>query len=141
VAGGPVSSSIQVPAVPEAVEGAHEQLEEFWQAAPEVPELDRIAFETAVIEAVSNAVQHAVAAPGSAVELGVDLSAEPFRLEARISEFGAAEPDLDAQVEAASGNDAESGRGLALIRALVTTLTFERHEDTNVWTLRRDSGQ
>jgi serine/threonine-protein kinase RsbW len=35
--------------------------------------------------------------------------------------------------------DAESGRGLALIRALVTTVTFTRQDGTNIWVLSRDA--
>jgi serine/threonine-protein kinase RsbW len=36
-------------------------------------------------------------------------------------------------------DDAESGRGLALIQALVTTVTFERQDGTNIWVLTRTS--
>jgi serine/threonine-protein kinase RsbW len=35
--------------------------------------------------------------------------------------------------------EAESGRGLALIEALVTTVTFERQDGTNTWVLTRTS--
>jgi serine/threonine-protein kinase RsbW len=37
------------------------------------------------------------------------------------------------------GEDAESGRGLAMIEALVTTVTFERQDGTNTWVLTRSS--
>lgn len=44
------------------------------------------------------------------------------------------------QAEAGSPcDDAESGRGLALIEALVTTVTFERQDGTNTWILTRTS--
>jgi serine/threonine-protein kinase RsbW len=42
---------------------------------------------------------------------------------------------------ATPGEDAESGRGLALIQALVTTVTFERQDGTNTWVLSRTSSQ
>lgn len=35
--------------------------------------------------------------------------------------------------------EAESGRGLALIEALVTTVTFERQDGTNTWILTRNT--
>jgi serine/threonine-protein kinase RsbW len=36
-------------------------------------------------------------------------------------------------------DESESGRGLALIQALVTTVTFERQDATNTWILSRTS--
>ena len=66
-----------------------------------------------------------------------------------ISEIGAEPidplPDLDppsgpAFPDDGTPQDDESGRGLAMIRALVTTVTVERQDDTNVWVLSRDSG-
>ncbi|WP_240615245.1 hypothetical protein [Arthrobacter ruber] len=66
-----------------------------------------------------------------------------------ISEIGAEPidplPDLDPPSGPAFPDDGtlqddESGRGLAMIRALVTTVTVERQDDTNVWVLSRDSG-
>ena len=38
---------------------------------------------------------------------------------------------------ATPGEDAESGRGLALIQALVTTVTFERQDGTSTWVLSK----
>jgi serine/threonine-protein kinase RsbW len=35
--------------------------------------------------------------------------------------------------------ESESGRGLALIQSLVTTVTFERQDATNTWILSRTS--
>lgn len=149
------SSAVRLPATPEAVDAVHGQLERLWEVADFVPALDRMAFETAVVEAASNAVRHAVAASGAVLEIGVEATVTRRSLEARICEYGAVVPDLDPAALAggdpgrdpahgAGGPDTgehvpESGRGLALIRALVTTLRFERRDGTNIWTLSRDS--
>ena len=129
--------SLRQVAAPEAIEAVHEELETLWDEASFVPDMDRMTFATAVIEAASNVVQHAVPASAEPVELGVEICVEqmqpgsprqrPRRGPARSPGRRTSMPD----------DDAESGRGLALIRALVTTVTFSRQEGTNIWTLSK----
>ena len=126
-------------ATPEAIESIHNQLDALWEDASLVPDMDRMTFTTAVIEAAANVVRHAVPESAAPVELGVDISIRQSSLEARVSAFGAAQPEGGGMEPGMPGNDAESGRGLALIRALVTTVTFTRQDGTNVWILSRDS--
>ena len=129
--------SLRQVAAPEAIEAVHEELETLWDEASFVPDMDRMTFATAVIEAASNVVQHAVPASAAPVELGVEICVEQSSLEARVSAHGAVSPGpLDAGASMPD-DDAESGRGLALIRALVTTVTFSRQEGTNIWTLSK----
>jgi serine/threonine-protein kinase RsbW len=124
-------------AEPAAIEAVHTELDGLWEDASFVPDMDRMTFATAVIEAASNVVQHAVPESTTPVELGVDISVTPVRLEARVSAFGAASPGpLNTDASMPDG-EAESGRGLALIRALVTTVTFKRQDGTNTWTLSK----
>lgn len=134
-------SSRQGPAVPETINELHADLDSLWEKASFVPEMDQMAFTTAVIEAASNVVQHATPSAGTVLQLGVDITIWPHLLQATVSEIGAApsRPDLDGASSREPGIEAETGRGLALIRALVSTVTFERHGDTNVWTLCKDS--
>ncbi|AOT02188.1 ATP-binding protein [Arthrobacter sp. U41] len=124
-------------ALPEVVEAVHAELDGLWDDASFVPDMDRMTFATAVIEAASNVVQHAVPESAAPVELGVDISVTSVRLEARLSAFGAACPDPMHTDSAMPDGEAESGRGLALIRALVTTVTFERQDGTNTWILSK----
>lgn len=124
-------------ALPEAIEAVHSELDGLWDDASFVPDLDRMTFTTAVIEAASNVVRHAVPEASAPVELGVDISVTPIRLEARVSAFGAARPDAIDTDAAMPDGEAESGRGLALIRALVTTVTFNRQDGTNTWILAK----
>ena len=124
-------------ALPEAIEAVHAELDKLWDDASFVPDLDRMTFATAVIEAASNVVQHAVPESTKPVELGVDISATSVRLEARVSAFNAVCPDPIDTDAAMPDGEAESGRGLALIRALVTTVTFKRQDGTNTWILSK----
>ncbi|MCI9870154.1 ATP-binding protein [Arthrobacter humicola] len=124
-------------ALPEAIEAVHTELDKLWDDASFVPDLDRMTFATAVIEAASNVVQHAVPESTKPVELGVDISATSVRLEARVSAFNAVCPDPIDTDAAMPDGEAESGRGLALIRALVTTVTFKRQDGTNTWILSK----
>lgn len=144
--------ALEQPADGQAIEDLHAVLDQLWLDAAFVPQLDQMAFTTAVIESASNVVQHGVPSPGAALHLGVELTVSAERLRAVISEIGAAAldpvPDLDGPPESSlPDEDAlledydESGRGLSMIRALVTTVTVERQGDTNVWVLSRDSGQ
>lgn len=126
------------PATARTVEAVHDDLDGLWAEADFVPEPDRMAFTLAVVEAASNVVAHAVPATEAPLELAVDITAETCRLEARIYEIGAAPaaPDLEAVAEV--DEFGESGRGMSLIRALVSAVVFERRDDTNVWVLQRE---
>lgn len=126
-------------ATPEAIDSLHDELDLFWKDLPEVPAEDRMAFTTAVIESASNVVEHGIPLDRTGLRLGVELSANPTRLQARILEINAkAHPD---NVNSSTGqpDDAETGRGLFLINALVTTVTVERQGNTNIWVLSKES--
>jgi serine/threonine-protein kinase RsbW len=125
-------------ATPESVDAVHGQLDDLWEDAPFVPDMDRMTFATAVIEAAANVVQHAKPESADPVELGVELCIRQSSLRAKVSAYGAASPAIGNDDPAMPGEDAESGRGLALIRALVTTVTFTRQDGTNTWILDRD---
>ncbi|RAX47852.1 ATP-binding protein [Arthrobacter sp. AQ5-05] len=133
------SRSFRDRAIPESIEAVHILLDKLWADAPFVPDVDRMTFATAVIEAASNIVQHALPEFPTPVDLGVEISVRTHSLRAEISAFGATDPQLDTEAKGMPGPEAESGRGLALIRALVSTVTFVRQDGTNTWVLSRDS--
>ncbi|MFW0773979.1 ATP-binding protein [Paenarthrobacter nitroguajacolicus] len=127
------------PSNDEAIEAIHNELDALWDDASFVPDMDRMTFATAVIEAAANIVQHALPVAEKPVEIDVDISVRPTRLVARVSAFNAREPFANDMQANMPDEDAESGRGLALIEALVTTVTFERQDGTNTWILTRDT--
>jgi serine/threonine-protein kinase RsbW len=123
----------------EAIDSVHNELDGLWEDAPLVQAVDQMTFTTAVIESASNIVQHAEPAkPEKPVEMGVDISVQPALLRARVSAFYA-KPPFGPMEPGTPDDDSESGRGLALIQALVTTVTFERQDGTNTWVLTRTS--
>ncbi|HEY8702543.1 MAG TPA: ATP-binding protein [Arthrobacter sp.] len=125
-------------AAPEAIESVHDELDGLWQDAPFVLDMDQMTFTTAVIEAASNIVRHAEPALALPVELGVEITVQPSLLRARVSAFHA-KPPFGPMEPGITDDESESGRGLALIQALVTTVTFERQDGTNTWVLTRSS--
>lgn len=135
----PVSQRrFEAEATPQAINDLHDELDIFWQDLHDVPAEDQMGFTTAVIEAASNVVEHGVPMDRSGVRLGVELSATSTRLEARILEINAAahpDPLGSGSADPAS----ESGRGLFLINALVTTVSVERQGNTNIWVLSKES--
>ncbi|TVU64077.1 ATP-binding protein [Paenarthrobacter nitroguajacolicus] len=127
------------PSNDDAIEAIHNELDGLWDDASFVPDMDRMTFATAVIEAAANIVQHALPVAEKPVEIDVDISVRPTRLVARVSAFNAREPFANDMQASMPDEDAESGRGLALIEALVTTVTFERQDGTNTWILTRNT--
>jgi serine/threonine-protein kinase RsbW len=124
----------------EAVNRCHERLDRLWESHPGVPLRERARFETALVEIVGNVVRHARPRPGQRLEVAVELSVDASFLEARVHEFGAVHadiPHLRAPGPARLTAEAESGRGLAMVRSLVETLAYSRTDGGNVWTLRR----
>lgn len=121
----------------EAIESVHDELDSLWNDARFVEAMDQMTFTTAVIESASNIVQHARPARAEQpVELGVDISVRPTLLQARVSAYHA-KPPFGPLEPGSPDQDSESGRGLALIAALVTTVTFERQDGTNTWILSK----
>lgn len=122
----------------DAIDSVHDELDGLWNDAPFVQDVDQMTFTTAVIEAASNIVQHAEPATARPLELGVDISVQSTLLRARVSAFYA-KPPFGPMDPGTPDDDSESGRGLALIQALVTTVTFQRQDGTNTWILSRTS--
>jgi serine/threonine-protein kinase RsbW len=121
---------------PDCLAKVYRLLEDMWAGSPDVSATDRVMFETAVIEIAGNIVQHGVAEGEGPVNCNLTLELYPDRLEANFKDDGrTAAVDIDA----ATMPDAlaEGGRGLALAKAAVDILMYERHNGANHWTLRR----
>ncbi|BCW50020.1 hypothetical protein StoSoilB13_23620 [Arthrobacter sp. StoSoilB13] len=106
------------PSNEEAIEAIHGELDALWDDASFVPDMDRMTFTTAVIEAAANIVQHALPVGEKPVEIGVDISVRPTRLVARVSAFNAREPFAEDMQPDMPDEDAESGRGPCAHRGL-----------------------
>jgi len=126
---------LTVPARPASLDQIHDLLDSLWSEQERFPDADRLRFETAVIEVAGNIVTHAAAAarPGE-VTVELTLSASPDEATARFCDDGGA-AELDLARVRMPDTMAESGRGLALTRALTDDLTYQRVGSANIWTL------
>ncbi len=96
--------------------------------------LDRMAFETALIELASNVIEHADT--GQGVTCIVSVTVDDGVMSARLRD-GSEPGDFRLTAREMPGADAESGRGLAMVQMLCDELTYERVGGENVWSVRR----
>lgn len=102
---------------------------------PEVDGVDRMLFETALVEIVGNLVEHARTPAGGPVTIAVRVAVHPDRIEAVLGDDGVAPPAAPATAEPVD-DLAEDGRGLALARA-VAEVAHAREPSGNRWTVTR----
>ena len=110
-------------------------VEGLWEEAPHVTDENRMMFMLAVSEIATNLVKH----NEDPVTVWVTLTADQDRLEAIIQDDAAVlEIDWDAIAEAA--DDAESGRGMVLVRSVLHEFRSDGVPPGNQWTLVRNIG-
>lgn len=131
------------PARPESVDLAHDVIANLWTHEPAPIAVDRIRFETAVIEILSNIVEHAARVdPPDASPRQFDLvvTCDDDAIEARFGDDGKP-AEIDLERVAMPSTDAEAGRGLAMASAAVDELSYQRIGPVNHWRLvcRRQS--
>ncbi len=132
----PVELRVDGAAEPGWLDDVHGGLARLWSAVPAVPEIDRMRFETAVIEIATNVVRHTTPVGPDPVRASALLRAAPPVLEAEISDDGTL---VDVDLDPAPVDDfAESGRGIALVQRAVDSLAFSRRAGRNTWRLTRD---
>ena len=133
-----VRHTLRLESPPDDVGAVHDLLETVWADAPGVSTRDRISFETALIELVSNIIGHADTGSGVTCTLTIEITED--RMDATLRDTGEC-GDIDLRRISLPDDLAESGRGLALIRALVDDFDFSREGDLNRWqiTRKRDS--
>jgi serine/threonine-protein kinase RsbW len=121
-------------APPDDVDTVHELLAIVWADAPSISDMDRISFETALIEVASNVIRHADSGTGVTCTLTIETFDD--HIEATLSDTG--EPGNVQLVGRAMPDElSESGRGIALVQALVHELDYDRTGGLNHWRLLR----
>lgn len=136
MSGSVAQGSSRGPAEPAFVEQVQDELARLWDSTTEVGPGERAVFELAVVEAVTNSVRHSRPLDGSGpVVLEFRVEVAPGRLLARIAELNAQSFLPDEQSPRLPGDEAETGRGLALLERLLSRCAHEAGADGNVWTL------
>jgi serine/threonine-protein kinase RsbW len=126
-------------AVPESIDRLQDLLGEVRHDHPELDETDLYMLETAVVEIHGNVVEHGK--PTGEVVYAFELEVHPDRLVGVLADTGSASPDLR-ELDGATDELAESGRGLWLAKATLDELKYGRMGDRNTWMLvrlRRDA--
>lgn len=126
--------SLRLTSPPGDVDAVHALLEGLWAEAPEVSARDRFSFETALIELAANVIRHAD--PGCGVTCTLTVGISDNRMEALLLDTG--QPgELELVGATMPDGEAESGRGIPLIQALVTELEYVREGNLNRWQMSR----
>lgn len=119
---------------PDGVDVVHAALTSLWTERGDIDEMDRMMFETALIELVANVIQHGTSA--TAIVCRVEITADDDLLRAVLID-SADPPDIDDRPRQMPDEFAESGRGLAFVQALVDDFRHHRAAASNVWTISK----
>lgn len=118
---------------PHMVDRVHDALDRLFESAAAAGEEDRMLFRLAVSEVATNVVEHAAAR--EPIHVTVELDADADALSAVFTDT--ADPALiDLGKVSMPGEEAESGRGLAIALATLDELVHET-DGGNTWRLRR----
>jgi serine/threonine-protein kinase RsbW len=126
--------SLRAAAVPESLDLVHDLLGELWEGEPGIELMDRIRFETALIEVASNIIEHSRPASADPVRFVLALECEPERLYAEFTD-NARPAGIDLSGAELPDDLSASGRGLALAKVALDQFSYAKEDDGNRWTL------
>lgn len=115
---------------PDDVDIVHNLLISIWAERPMIADAERYIFETAIIELTSNVIQHGDA--GSGISCLITVNVFDDRIEALLIDTGHL-ATIDLTEASMPDENAESGRGIPLIKALTDTFSYARIGDLNSW--------
>ena len=105
-----------------------------WESEPGIELMDRIRFETAIIEVASNIIEHSRPASTDPVRLLLDLECSPHRLYAEFND-NAKPAGVNLDVATLPEDASSSGRGLALAKVALDEFSYSKQRGGNRWTL------
>ncbi|MBT1004434.1 ATP-binding protein [Paenarthrobacter sp. DKR-5] len=121
-------------AEPQSLDAIHQLLQKVWDSAPGIDLMDRIRFETAVIEVASNIIEHSTPAEHGTVRFTLEVQNTPDLLQAEFQDDARA-AGVDPGAAVMPDELAESGRGLALAKVALDQFGYARDAGRNRWTL------
>lgn len=124
---------------------AHALVGGLWFAHATIDDGDRARFETALIEILTNVVEHAFVVDGSQA-LSPDVKGRRLALTIGVNDgviLGEVRDnglpvEIDLSQVGMPDAESESGRGLAMALACLSELSFVRDAGINVWSMRCD---
>ena len=119
---------------PDDVDAVHNLLKAVWIDRPKVTDADRYSFDTAIVELTSNVIRHGDTGSGISCSITIDVYND--RIEATLVDTGKI-AKVELEGVAMPDSLAESGRGIALIKALVDTISYTRDGNLNRWQIAR----
>lgn len=127
--------ALMAPLRPGTMDLIHELVAQACASEPPASMVDRIRFETAVIEVAGNIMEHSARIDPPHLEprtFDIVMVSDPTTLSAVFRDDGRP-VELDFHAISMPDEDAEAGRGLALALAAVDEVTYERVDATNTW--------
>jgi serine/threonine-protein kinase RsbW len=112
----------------------HAYIERIWAEHDDLDMMDRLRFETALIELAANVIQHADDGNGIVADIAIEVDGESIR--GTISDSSPA-GKVDMAMREMPDELAESGRGIAFIQRLVDVFHYERRDDLNLWVVQK----
>jgi len=114
-----------------SIDQVHDAVAELWRRHPGIGTVDRMAFETALVELATNIVRYAL--PGGSAGPELRLTVGVTELSAEFVDDG---PEFRGYLDhfALPGPSAESGRGMAVIDSLTDFFEYYRAPAQNSWT-------
>lgn len=117
---------------PRILDDVHATLNECWQSHDHVPESIRAELAIAVGEIVANIIEHAAQDGPIRVEMSIEVLAD--QVQVSFTDDGIACP-VDPETAQMPDAFTDRGRGLAMIRAVVSKLSYRRSGSHNHWKL------
>lgn len=125
------SEVLELRAEPGALDGIAAALARTWASHPQVPESIRLEMGIAVAEIGANIIEHSASV--RPVRVRADIRVLPTEVRIEFVDDGDA-VEIDLTQVSLPDEMAERGRGLALAKAVLGLLDYQR-TDVNVWTL------
>lgn len=140
--------SLRADGVPESLELVHDLLDEVWESEAGIDLMERIRFETALIEVASNIIEHSKPASSDPIRFRLELECSPERLYAEFHD-NAKPAGIDLSAAPLSedlsslDNISSTGRGLALAKVALDEFSYAKLVSGNKWTLmcKRNASQ
>jgi serine/threonine-protein kinase RsbW len=119
---------------PDDLDTVQDYVQRVWASAPELDSMDKLKFETAIVELAANVIQHSNHGDGVAGSLTITIDGERIRGTVRDS---SAASSVELERRDMPDELAESGRGIAFIQRLVDVLHYERRGGENLWVIEK----